>query len=73
MERRDVLKILSAAPFLGLRSAPQASPARAPRAIRGACSKTLFLSGDRVPLGGIGTERCRSAAAASSGTGRSCE
>ncbi len=53
MERRDVLKILSAAPFLGLRKAPQPSAAAAIHPWR--VFEDEFLSEIAFPLGGIGT------------------
>jgi len=55
VERRDVLKILSAAPFLGLRSAPQTSAGRAPASHPWRVFEDAFLSEIAFPLGGIGT------------------
>ena len=55
MERRDVLKILSAAPFLGLRPAPQASPGPAAASHPWRVFEDSFLSEIAFPLGGIGT------------------
>jgi len=54
MQRRDVLKILSAAPFLGMRSAPQSSAA-APASHPWRVFEDAFLSEIAFPLGGIGT------------------
>ncbi|HLE70729.1 MAG TPA: GH116 family glycosyl-hydrolase, partial [Vicinamibacteria bacterium] len=54
MERRDVLKMLSAAPFLGLRSgSPQTLPGPASHPWR--VFEDAFLSEIAFPLGGIGT------------------
>ena len=55
MERRDVLKILSAAPFLGLRTVPQTSPGGGPASHPWRVFEDAFLSEIAFPLGGIGT------------------
>jgi non-lysosomal glucosylceramidase len=55
VERRDVLKILSAAPFLGLRPGPQASPGAAQASHPWRVFEDSFLSEIAFPLGGIGT------------------
>lgn len=55
MERRDVLKILSAAPFLGLRSGAQTSSAGRPASQPWRVFEDSFLSEIAFPLGGIGT------------------
>jgi uncharacterized protein (DUF608 family) len=55
VERRDVLKILSASPFLGLWGAPQASPESAPPGHPWRVFEDAFLSEIAFPLGGIGT------------------
>jgi uncharacterized protein (DUF608 family) len=55
MERRDVLKILSAAPFLGLRSASQASSGAGRASHPWRVFEDDFLSEIAFPLGGIGT------------------
>src|SRR5262245_12245780 len=56
MERRDVLKILSAAPFLGLRSSSESQAAAAAAASHPwRVFEDEFLSEIAFPLGGIGT------------------
>ncbi|HJS73062.1 MAG TPA: GH116 family glycosyl-hydrolase [Vicinamibacteria bacterium] len=55
MERRNVLKILSAAPFLGWRAAPQASSAAVAAQHPWRVFENEFLSEIAFPLGGIGT------------------
>ena len=55
MERRDVLKILSAAPFLGLRPAPHAASGAQPASHPWRVFEDAFLSEIAFPLGGIGT------------------
>ncbi len=55
MERREVLKILSASPFLGLRSGSQTSPAAGTASHPWRVFEGSFLSEIAFPLGGIGT------------------
>jgi uncharacterized protein (DUF608 family) len=55
VERRDVLKILSASPFLGLRTARQAAPGRETASHPWRVFEDAFLSEIAFPLGGIGT------------------
>jgi uncharacterized protein (DUF608 family) len=55
MQRRDVLKILSAAPFLGLRSAPQVASSERAASHPWRVFEDQFLSEIAFPLGGIGT------------------
>jgi len=55
MERRDVLKILSAAPFLGLRPARQVASGAQPPSHPWRVFEDAFVSEIAFPLGGIGT------------------
>jgi uncharacterized protein (DUF608 family) len=55
VERRDVLKILSAAPFLGLRGASQSASPMAAASHPWRVFEGNFLSEIAFPLGGIGT------------------